>query len=127
MDKTYFIGGISIFLLSCGNQVFSIFPNGSLRWISPATANAASTRILSPSIHPDGYVYYFHNVVDHENNATIQVLALSTKDGSLHKKYNIRQTYYIEPPILLGRRVMYLVGISSLDPIETFVIYSVEL
>ena len=65
--------------------------------------------------------------MDHENNATIQVLALSTKDGSLHKKYNIRQTYYIEPPILLGRRVMYLVGINSLDPIETFVIYSVEL
>ena len=109
--------------------MFSIFPNGSLRWITPATANASSDRIISPSIHPDGYVYYVYSVVDHDNEVTRQVLALSTRDGSLHKKYNVLQRYYmyIEPPILLGSEVMYLVAIRLVQQQFFFVIYSVEL
>ena len=67
--------------------------------------------------------------MDHDNDVTRQVLALSTRDGSLHKKYDVLQQYYmyIEPPILLGSEVMYLVAITIVQQRFIFVIYSVEL
>lgn len=96
--------------------MFSIFPNGSLRWISKAIGNATQNSVTTPSIHPDGYVYYIHN------NQT-KVVVLSTKDGSLHKEYNVVELGYLEPPILLGREVMYLLGFQG----SSIVIYPVKL
>ena len=106
---------------SCGNKVYSVNADGSLRWISkeygPTPPNYGV--LPSPSIHPKGYVFIIHY------NHTI-VLAFSTVDGSLYKSYDIPHLLYLEPPILVGDALMYLMGYSASESSDT-VIYAMEL
>ena len=102
---------------SCGNQVYSMFPNGTLRWISKAIGNGTLNSVNSPSVHPAGHIYFIHN-------DDTRVVALSAKDGSLYKVYSLtEQLGFLEPPILLGNEMMYLLGFKG----STIAIYTVKL
>lgn len=103
-------------LHSCGNQAYSVYPNGTLRWISDAIENSTLNSVNSPSIHPAGYIYFIHN-------DDTKVITLSAKDGSLYKVYDIKQLGYLEPPILLGNQMMYLLGFKG----DAIAIYTVKL
>ena len=102
---------------SCGNRGYSIYPNGTLRWISNAIGNGTLNSVNSPSVHPAGHIYFIHN-------DDTKVVALSAKDGSLHKVYDItEQLGFLEPPVLLGDQMMYLLGFKG----NAIAIYTVKL
>ncbi len=100
---------------SCGNQMFSLTPSGSLRWQSEKFGNSSLGSVTPPSIHPDGHTYFIHQ------NGTV-VYRLMTRDGSLDKTYSVPKLEYFEPPILVGSMFMYLIGFEgsavSIVPIE---------
>ena len=94
-----------------------MYPNGTLRWISDAIGNSTLNSVNSPSVHPGGYIYFIHN-------DDSKVVALSAKDGSLHKAYDIAEPLgFLEPPILLGNQMMYLIGFKG----SAIAIYTVKL
>lgn len=88
---------------SCGNQVYSVYPNGSLRWISEVYGEPNRYFSISPSLHPRGILYFIHS-----NESAL--IALSTQDGSFHKLYEIVPLPYLEPPIIVGDSMIYLFG-----------------
>lgn len=94
------------YMCSCGNQMFSLNSNGSLRWQSKKFGNSTLGSVTPPSIHPDGNAYFIHQ------NGTV-VYCLATKDGSLDKTYSTPRLGYFEPPVLVGSKFMYLTGFDG--------------
>ena len=107
---------------SCGNQIFSIYPNGTLKWISPPIGKYVwNFATNSPSIHPNGYIYAIHN-------DCTKVIAVKSKDGSLYQVYNIPDPLgFFEPPILLGQEMMYLIGFVNTSVDDSISIYPMKL
>eukprot|EP00731_Ephydatia_muelleri_P034084 Em0047g3a len=91
---------------SCGNQAYSVYPNGSLRWISEVYGEPNPYFSISPSLHPGGLLYFIHS------NESV-LIALSTQDGLLHKWYEITSLPYFEPPIIVGDSMIYLFGFAE--------------
>lgn len=106
---------------SCGNRVYSVNADGSLRWISKEYGSTPPNYgiLLPPAIHPKGYVFIIHY-----NHTT--VLAFSTDDGSLYQSYEVPHLLYLEPPILLGNALMYLMGYTTAENPDS-VIYAVKI
>ena len=51
-------------------------------------------------------MYFFHS----DGGA---LLALSTQDGLLHKRYEITPLSYYEPPLIVGNSMIYLFGFAG--------------
>lgn len=86
--------------------MFSIFSDGKLRWKSKQfgdNSGSVFNYAVPPSLHPNKLVYFI-------NTNSSALFALSTKDGSLVKSYNITHElfYYVQPPIVVGSKVLYL-------------------
>ncbi len=107
------ISSMSVCTFSCGNQMFSVFPNGNIRWKSKFFGNNPNpweipvTVAITPSLHPDDRVYFINS-----NHTTL--FALATKDGSLVKSFNIthQDFYYVQLPIVVGKKFLYLLRFS---------------
>ena len=93
-------------MLSCGNQVFSLFPNGYLRWASHKFGNSSRGITVSPSIHPLGKIFFIH---DNQK----EVYQMDIDDGRNVKVYQVPELGYLEPPLLLGDVMMYIMGFNG--------------
>ena len=93
-----------LILYSCGNQIFSVYSNGSLRWKSKVFGKQELPPHINPAIHPDGTIFYVTM-----NGTTI--IAFSALDGTIIKSYSGREDVEtVQPPILVGDKYMYIAG-----------------
>ncbi len=96
---------------SCGNVVFSVNMNGSLRWKCKEFGYTENDILVSVSVHPKGYVFF----IPFEDFKEIGIITLSTENGSLVHTYHAATTGQIySPPILVGDSFMYIVACNIL-------------
>lgn len=89
---------------NCGNQIFSVYSNGSLRWKSKVFGKQELPPHINPAIHPDGTIFYVTI-----NGTTI--VTFSAVDGTIIKTYSGREDVeMVQPPILVGDKYMYIAG-----------------
>ena len=114
MDLPYIMLHVSA--CSCGNRAFAVNSNGTVLWQSQQFGTSGypfDTQLkLSPSIHPKGLLYFI-------DVSSTKLIALSTADGSLVKVYPIPEVVAtdngcIEPPILVGDEVVYVIKMQDL-------------
>lgn len=102
---------------SCEAQVFSLYPNGTLRWLSEVFGSCTSGTggLAVDSVHKSLYFYYCDN----------RLVKLSSEDGSVKDIYDLipQLDTTVDPVILVGSKFAWRFGYTLND----FVIHTVVL